>query len=309
MLLGKLGKFNLKKGKSKPVEDGAIPKSSNNYDGEVVDPSIQDDGIQLRVDSGEDSYDSDEGESTSSSESETSSESDSDDPDEARAYKGRKKEYQRSRKRSRDHDSPRLVKKSRRRDAVSERRGRLPSRESELWQLVDEIVDRRLAARAKEGKSSKKETKRPDKKQGSGKKLSRSHSMTTLYRPALKKQHFPLSPDKGNSPQKRGNAAQSLDKDIQRGIEAIRLQLSNPSNILSDRTADTRSRSVTPEEVRHKEKTPRDLAREEADQAILEAERFKASATTLPQGKQTPYDYNRDGEFLSSTCHIEPTID
>ena len=42
---------------------------------------------------------------------------------------------------------------------------------------------------------------------------------------------------------------------------------------------------------------------------ILDSEKFKATATVLPEGKDVlPYDYNNDGDFMMSTCHVESTL-
>ena len=126
----------------------------------------------------------------------------------------------------------------------------------------------------------------------------KSPSESTLYVPALRK---------AGSPDNRGVILRMQQRDNDRLVDGINRISLTPARLTPVNRSRSRTRSRSPETP--KRRTTEEIAREEADEAVIEAERFKATATTLPRGKRvalnTRYDYNMDGEFLHVICHVD----
>ena len=161
--------------------------------------------------------------------------------------------------------------------------------------------------RAKEH-CQKKRRKRARKGQKKGKKqVLNSPSYITEYEPVLDK----ISHNK--SPQVTPLRGRTQHAAIARGIERMHLhdQKSQMNDILAKRrsrdTSTDSSSSTTGSESSGSEEERAKAVHQAAKQMVVDSEQFKATATALPEGK-SPYDYNNDGDFMMSTCHVEPTI-
>ena len=270
-----------------PITDGNVAQSSE-AKGQVEDLE----GVKLRVETEEDDFIASDSDSSSSQSSSTGSSTESESDDYRRSKRKKRAKY--SRKRRAEDPSPRRGKKFKKHSSghkSSAPRSSLLEQNPEIWQIVDQLVDRCLAEREKQEKGGKPQKHLRDRATSLDKQL-KSPSDTTLYTPALKKLTRPVGQINHHTPT-------SQDRVIE-AIRSIRLQTQ------LDHLSEERSRSATPDKER--EKTPRERARSEAQEAILDAERFKASATVLPKGKTDTYDYNKDGEFLSVTCHVETSV-
>ena len=271
------------------------------------------DGVKLRVDSNEDNFEESESDSSSSAESSSKS---TDSEYERRARRKAKLKKRKQIKQKSHHHSRSEEKGGKRRardrsssPAAKSKKYKLLQDNPDIWELVDQIVDRRLAEREKGGKSKTK--LRPTKggpKKVSQIKLVTSPSAGSVYVPAIQRE----GSDVDRSPSLRERAdkiilnRQNVADRVTEGIKSIRLQTQFDSD------SGQRSRSESSEEGEDQpEKTPAQIAKEQAEQAVIDAERFKANATALPRGELNStekYDYNKDGEFLHVICHVEPTM-
>ena len=178
-------------------------------------------------------------------------------------------------------------------------------------QSIEKLMDKR-------SKKGKKDRKRKKASRTGGKishKVIKSPSADTMYSPLVNKI-------------RDGN----LDN-ISAGIEQIRLQANNSNaSELPEGKRRSRSRSRSRKHKykkkskakRHRTRsggksdddvddggsagTSHEALRQEAEDYVIQSERFKADAVKPPEGKvqiTEKYDYSLDDEFLHTTCHVE----
>ena len=260
----------------------------------LQDPSKlpEGDGVKLQVDSRDDDFSDSESESDPSESSSSSSESEEFLPDSPpRRRRSRSKGRSRATKRSRRDYSEVRSKSSRVERDQNQVQSEFYHDNAELMKLVDELVNKKLAEKEKGKKITT-----PIKDHQARPQSVKSPSDTAVYVPALQR----IARRDVDVPQSPQGESDILEK-----LKAIRLQ--TMSNIGISGESSTPAEPAKPDH----EKTPREVAREQADEAILEAEQYKAAATALPAGKPlalVPYDYNLDGQFLQASCHVEPTL-
>ena len=235
------------------------------------------DGLNLEVDPGEDHY----GESEVSSDEESEEGETSSSEDEQKADKTPVKDRGRKRYRESAERSP--PRKRDRNDRGENNRNLALLKETPgLMELVEEIVEKRIADRSA-GKSTKNASSRSRRKA--------CESNTTVYTPALNK----IGGEKDRMSRASTRMARLRINELTQDV--------NISPSVETGKQDEQGRGVTRE----------DFLREEADQEIIDAERFKAAAANLPRGRSdliTPgrYDYSKDDQFFHATCHIEPSL-
>ena len=123
-----------------------------------------------------------------------------------------------------------------------------------------------------------------------------SPSKETVYSRLLEKLPIRHSPEVVKQDKRQSDA-------ISRGIEKIRLASSFSGNSVTESHERTDSSSSESDEMEEHNRA----INKAAEDLIINSEKFKASATVLPEGKKT-YDYNNDGDFMMSTCHVETGV-
>ena len=277
-----------------PSSDNVNAEGEKLSDDLEIDESRPGDGVMLQVEANEDEF-SESGESdTGSSESSDNEASSGDltpnfeeEPKSQKGDRGRKRSHQ---------DTPRSPPRKRDRNdrADANKDLQLLKDNPGLLQLVEEIVEKRMAN--KSAAQGKKQTKvgNPTQKKGG---VLKSPSDTTVYAPALRnlaKQFTTPNTERMLTPVRQGVATMSLNNQI---------------STIGGASAD--GGEVDMEE--DPGLTRDELIRQEARQAVIDAERFKAAATALPRGKSDivdsgGYDYNLDDQFFHVTCHLESTL-
>ena len=288
-------------------ENANVPSIQQESENANVPPSAGD-GIQTEVENQASSDDSEMDTSSSSSSSEsdsdsTSSSSDSD-RDRGRYRRGKKKRGKRSRS-SRTYRTHRSEKSSKKngKDAT-----RMMEKNPDLMQMVQNLVDQRLSAMKKDkgGKITPvNQVKNKNKDCPPLAQRLKSPSDTTVYAPALRR--LTATPLELNF-----NNRQSPENQIAKGMQQLRVQnTTNDVDVVEQSESDESESEaeIQPPVDAHKQLT--EEARRAAEEAVLQAEKFKADATAINKGNaltQGTYDYRLDDEFLHVTCHLEDSI-
>ena len=154
-------------------------------------------------------------------------------------------------------------------------------------------------ARQQKAKENRRRKRSKKAKKKSKSKVKNSASFNTVYSKLLNK--IPRQ-----SPEVTPTGKSNRDREaIARGLERLKLanKLASPVAESSKSDSDNSTSESDADQQQLREKAIHDAA----EQLILNSEKFKATATTLPEGND-PYDYNKDGDFMMSTCHVEPTL-
>ena len=162
--------------------------------------------------------------------------------------------------------------------------------------LID-FIERKSTKGGKKGRPLKSHKGRKHGKYHSHKSdVVNSPSVDTIYVPVLDK-----VPSREGTPVDREAA-------IEKGIRRIRLQNFSPS-------VSSGSEGSTAEERRRDERDKQ--IHEAAEKIIIDSERQKATLSKPPEGNDSNiidkallanYDYDNDGNFLTSTCHIDESM-
>ena len=96
-------------------------------------------------------------------------------------------------------------------------------------------------------------------------------------------------------------------------IKRIRLEESQKyANIVGRKEKDIQSRQPSPKKCDSPGKTDDQLAKEYADRAIIDAEKFRASVAIPPKGMNLQYlsrsHDDDDDDFFDMTCHVEKSL-
>ena len=282
----------VKEGSSKTVENSQVQKGHENA-------IIPEDGLQLQSDTEDGDLNATSESGGSTTEEETSDESSSSSSEDEKVVRKKNGKSKRAKSKS----------KSRGRARYRSRSGSSSSSDSSSDTyhrrllkdnpgLKDYVNKRKVRQKRAKTRRIKKKAKKSKRSKNSIP-ISQSPSGETIYSRILPKVNRTSSPQvvrQGNS---------KFDDAVAKGIERIRLQdRAKELSVSGSRESSTSSSSGNSSS----DDEERDRAiHKAAEDMILNSEKFKATATVLPEGK--PYDYNDDGDFMMSTCHVESTIE
>ena len=266
-------------------------------------PLIPGDGIQVAVEHEQqmelesDEYDTSSSSSSSSeSSSETNSESETDSDDHHRHHKSRgrskiKKKYKRTTKSSR---------RERNDWAETNRNVDLMHSNPQLMEMVQSLVDERLSAMGKDTTGKRVNIPQTPTRIDTNNRQLRSPSDITQYVPALARLTSPII-NKDLTPSKANEQAA-----LECRLNRLRMGTIDDEMISGGNgTAEEEPKEVSmdPETIRIQ------AARTAAENAVIQAEKFKADATVIDKGRVPElgrYDYHL--EFIHVTSHLEDVV-
>ena len=158
--------------------------------------------------------------------------------------------------------------------------------------------------RRKKRKSKLKRTKNKRSKQSTN--ILNSPSNSTIYAPALNKIVDDMSPQVSVA-NHRGRK-RNRNSDLVKGMRRIDLHGRSVSKEPSIISGGRQSSSSEAEESGTDQEEHDRAIHKAAEDMIVNSEKFKATATVLPEGKSPQYDYNNDADFMVSTCHVDTSI-